>query len=114
MNENIVYIDEEIRNLFKEDVEVKQQSAVNKLNANPENVEEGLAKLVLTVIELLRRLMEKQAMRRIENNSLTDSQIEEMGLTFMKLEEKIEELKEVFNLQGQDLNLNLGPLGDLM
>ena len=114
MNENIVYIDEESRDLFKEEVEVKKQSAVNKLNANPENVEEGLAKLVLTVIELLRRLMEKQAMRRIENNSLTDSQIEEMGLTFMKLEEKIEELKKVFNLQGQDLNLNLGPLGDLM
>lgn len=89
-------------------------SWAQKINADKENVEKGLAKLVLTLIELIRRLLEKQAIRRIENNSLTDEEIEEMGNTFMKLEERIEELKTVFGLEDEELNLNLGPLGDLM
>lgn len=78
------------------------------------NVQQGLAKLVLTLIELIRRLMEKQAVRRMEAGSLTDQEIEDLGETFMKLEEKMEELKVLFDLTDQDLNLNLGPLGDLM
>ena len=114
MNENKVYIDESNNDLLVDETEAKKKSIADRINANPENAEQGLAKLVLTVIELLRRLLEKQAMRRIENSSLTDDEIEEMGLTFMKLEEKMEELKEVFNLKAEDLNLNLGPLGDLM
>ena len=85
-----------------------------RLEVDGEKVEQGLAKLVLTLIELIRRLMEKQAIRRIENNSLTDEQIEELGTTFMRLDEKMQELKVVFNLEDEDLNLNLGPLGDLM
>ena len=114
MEDNKVYIDTESKELFAAEAETKKESFANRIKANPENVEQGLAKLVLTVVELLRRLMEKQAIRRIENNSLTENEIEEMGLTFMKLEEKIEELKVVFNLEGEELNLNLGPLGDLM
>ena len=85
-----------------------------RINATPENVESGLAKLVLTLIELIRKLMEKQAMRRIEGNSLTEDQIENLGETLMKLENKMEELKKIFNLTDKDLNLNLGPLGDLL
>lgn len=85
-----------------------------RLNADPNKVEQGLAKLVLTLIELIRRLLEKQAIRRIEAGSLTDDEIERMGVTFMRLEQKIQELKVVFGLEEEDLNLNLGPLGDLM
>ncbi len=99
---------------FAAEMQSVEQSSPQKIKTNPENVEAGLAKLVLTLIELVRRLMEKQAVRRIEAGSLTDDEIERMGLTFMRLEEKMEELKEIFGLQDEDLNLNLGPLGDLM
>lgn len=85
-----------------------------RINADPEKVEQGLAKLVLTLIELIRRLMEKQALRRVEAGSLTDEEIERVGCTLMKLESKMEELKKVFGLEDEELNLNLGPLGDLM
>jgi gas vesicle protein GvpK len=85
-----------------------------RVNADPERVERGLAQLVLTVVELLRQLMEKQALRRMDNGTLTDEQIERLGETFMKLEQRMEELKEHFGLEDRDLNLNLGPLGDLL
>ena len=77
-------------------------------------VEQGLAKLVLTIIELLRQLMERQAMRRVENDSLTDEQLEELGLTLMRLEEKMEELKIVFGLENEELNIELGPTGEIV
>jgi hypothetical protein len=85
-----------------------------RINADQDNVEQGLAKLVLTLIELIRRLLEKQAIRRIEAGSLTDEEIERMGETFLRLEQKMAELKGTFGLEDEDLNLNLGPLGDLM
>src|SRR5438309_1818114 len=85
-----------------------------RLNADPERVEQGLAKLVLTLIELIRRLLERQAIRRIEAGSLSDDEIERLGETFLKLDRKMVELKEIFGLEHEDLNLNLGPLGDLM
>lgn len=85
-----------------------------RLNADPESVERGLAQLVLTVVELLRQLMERQALNRMEHGSLTDDQIERLGETFMKLEERMNELTEHFGLERSDLNLNLGPLGDLL
>jgi hypothetical protein len=85
-----------------------------RINADPERVEQGLAKLVLTLIELLRRLLEKQALRRIEGGSLTPDEIERMGLTFLRLEEKMAELTAHFGLKAEDLNLDLGPLGELL
>ena len=86
----------------------------SKLTLNPENADSGLAKLVLTLVELIRKLVEKQAMRRVDGGSLTDEEIERLGETLMKLEDKMEELKKYFNLTDRDLNINLGPLGDLM
>jgi hypothetical protein len=86
----------------------------HRVNADPEQVERGLAQLVLTLVELLRQLMEKQALRRMELETLTDEQVERMGETFMKLEQRMEELKTHFGLEDRDLNLNLGPLGDLL
>ena len=86
----------------------------SRVNADPERVEQGLAQLVLTLIELLRQLMERQALRRMEAGTLSDEQIERMGSTFMKLAARMEELKAEFGLEDRDLNLNLGPLGDLL
>ena len=85
-----------------------------RVNADPEKVEQGLAQLVLTLVELLRQLMERQALRRMEQGTLTDEQIERLGETFMKLEARMNELKAEFGLEDRDLNLNLGPLGDLL
>ncbi len=85
-----------------------------RVNCTPENIEQGLAKLVLSLIELLRQLMERQAIRRMEGGSLSDNQIEEMGSALMKLEAKIRELATQFGLTPADLNLDLGPLGNLL
>ena len=85
-----------------------------RLDTDPERVERGLAQLVLTLIELVRQLMERQALRRIEHGSVNDEEIERLGQTFMKLEARMAELKRDFGLDDDDLNLNLGPLGDLL
>jgi hypothetical protein len=85
-----------------------------RIDADPEKLERGLAQLVLTLIELLRQLMERQALRRMEQGTLDDDEIERLGQTFMKLAERMDELKAEFGLRDSDLNLNLGPLGDLL
>lgn len=85
-----------------------------RVEADPEKVERGLAQLVLTVVELLRQLMERQALRRLEGGSLTDLQEEQIGLALMKLAEKMDEMKDHFGLEDDDLNIHLGPLGDLL
>lgn len=85
-----------------------------RVNADPEKVEQGLAQLVLTLVELLRQLMERQALRRMDDGTLSDAEIEELGLTFMRLAERMDELKATFGLRDEDLNLDLGPLGTLV
>ena len=85
-----------------------------RVNADPEGLEKGLAQLVLTVIELLRQLMERQALHRIEGGTLNAEEIERLGQTFLALAQRMEELKQAFGLEDEDLNLNLGPLGNLM
>ena len=87
---------------------------MSRVNADPEQVEKGLAQLVLTIVELLRQLMERQALRRVEAGTLTDEEVERLGRTFMALADRMDELKATFGLTDADLNLNLGPLGDLM
>jgi hypothetical protein len=85
-----------------------------RVHTDPEKLEQGLAHLVLTIIELLRQLMERQALHRIEGGSLSAEEIERLGQTFMALADRMEELKVAFGLEGEELNLNLGPLGDLL
>jgi hypothetical protein len=85
-----------------------------RVNAKRDNLEKGLAQLVLTLIELLRQLMERQALRRIEGGSLTADEVERLGETFMLLEERMNELKEAFEIEDEELNLDLGPLGRLI
>jgi hypothetical protein len=90
-----------------------EPSIPQRISADPEVVENGLAKLVLSIIELVRRLLEKQALRRMDAGNLTDQEIERLGASLMKLEEKMEELKGVFGLTDDDLNLKLGPVHTL-
>ena len=85
-----------------------------RIDCNAETIEQGLAKLVLSLIELLRQVLERQAIRRMEGGSLTEEQIENMGEALMKLEAKIGELAAHFGLTTADLNLELGPLGNLL
>jgi hypothetical protein len=85
-----------------------------RIDADPEKVERGLAQLVLTLVELLRQLMERQALRRMEGGTLTDEQLDQLGETFMKLNQRMDELKAEFGLEDRDLNLDLGPLGNLL
>ncbi|MEH6939876.1 gas vesicle protein K [Bacillus sp. JJ664] len=85
-----------------------------RINMNPNDVEQGLAQLVLTILELLRQLIERQAIKRVEGGTLTEEEIETLGTALMNLEVKMEELKVVFGLEGKDLNIDLGPLGNLM
>jgi hypothetical protein len=84
-----------------------------RMNATTENAEHGLAKLVLTLVDAIRKIVEKQAIRRVENGSLTDEEVERLGETLMKLDLKMRELKDIFGLSDEDLKINLGPLGDL-
>ena len=114
MNDDKIIIKSESIDEIAEELEKVENALPNRINADPDNVEHGLAKLVLTLIELIRKLVEKQSMRRIESDSLTEEEIERLGETLMKLENKMSELKEIFGLKDDDLNLNLGPLGDLM
>lgn len=87
---------------------------IDRIDCSPENIEQGLARLVLSLIELLRRLLERQAIRRMQGGSLEDAKIEEMGQALMRLEQKINEIAAVFGLRPEDLNLDLGPLGNLL
>ena len=90
------------------------ESAIpERISADPEVVENGLAKLVLSIIELIRRLLEKQALRRMDAGTLTDAEIERLGSALMKLEDKMAELKQTFGLTDEDLNLSLGPIKTL-
>lgn len=82
-----------------------------RIEANPEQVEQGLARLVLTLIEVLRKVLEHQAVRRMEGGTLTDAEVERMGVTLLRLNDRMEELKGVFGLKDDDLSIDLGPLG---
>ncbi len=102
------------RALFDSELDRARARLAGRLNADREDLEKGLAQLVMTLIELLRQLMERQALHRIEGGTLEEEEIERLGMTFMALSERMDELKEAFGLSDEDLNLDLGPLGKLM
>jgi hypothetical protein len=99
---------------FARDLRRLDDALTARVQADPENVERGLATLVLTLVELLRQLMERQALRRVEAGGLDDETIERLGSTLMALESRMNELKAIFGLDDDDLNLDLGPLGRLL
>jgi hypothetical protein len=86
----------------------------HRLETDAEEVQRDLVRLVLTIIELVRQLMERQALRRVDTGDLSDDKVEELGLALMRLEEAMRDLQERFEIDARDLNLDLGPLGPLL
>jgi hypothetical protein len=82
-----------------------------RIDATPEGVEQGLAKLVLTIIEVLRKVLEHQAVRRMDGGSLSEEEVERLGLALLALDGRLKELKTVFGLSDEELEIDLGPLG---
>jgi hypothetical protein len=85
-----------------------------RIDATPEDIEAGVAKLVLTLVEFLRQVLEHQAVRRMEGGSLSDDEIERLGMALLRLQERMTEIKSVFGLSDEELNIDLGPLGRLI
>ncbi|MDQ6858308.1 MAG: gas vesicle protein K [Chloroflexota bacterium] len=106
-------MDDEIAALRRE-LERVRGILPERVNLDPEGVEQGLAKLVLTLVEFLRQVLERQAIRRMDGGTLTDDEVERVGLALMRLEAKVREMAELFGLDPDDLNLGLGPLGKLL
>lgn len=106
----------EIEELDALRVEIERRAAAEapRWNADPEEVQKSVARLVLALVEFLRKLMEKQAIRRMENGTLTEDEIENVGLALMRLEETLHEIAGRFGLAPDELNLDLGPLGKLI
>lgn len=101
--------------LFPDEEEKIETATLSpRIALNPESVKNGLGQLVLTLVELVRQLLEKQALRRIEGGSLTEEEVERLGLTFLELDKQMIWLKKEFGLTDKDLNLDLGPLGKLL
>jgi len=98
---------------FERELHALAPALPERIDADPEHVETGLARLVLTVIELLRDVLEHQAVRRMDGGALSDEEVERLGLALMRLDERMQELKNVFGLTDEDLNIDLGPLGRL-
>jgi Gas vesicle protein K len=113
MTDKLLHVPPDL-DLFADDRPRLDDALSRRINADPESLERGLAQLVLTIVELLRQLMERQALRRIDGGTLSDEQIERLGQTFMELDKRMEELRTEFGLEAEDLNLNLGPLGNLL
>jgi hypothetical protein len=88
--------------------------SARRWETDPDEVQRDLVRLVLTVVELVRQLMERQALRRVDAGDLSDEQVEKLGLALMRLEEAMTELRERFGIDEADLNIDLGPLGPLL
>lgn len=104
----------EVESLRAELERLRAAGAPPRWNANPEDVRRSVAKLVLTLVEAIRQLLERQAIRRMEQKTLTDEEIEAIGLALMRLEETIRDIGAQFDLSPEDLNLDLGPIGKLV
>ncbi|HEV3486541.1 MAG TPA: gas vesicle protein K [Vicinamibacterales bacterium] len=104
---------QEIESLRAE-LERVSKGTPSRWNANPDDVQRSVAKLVLTLVEFIRQLLERQAIRRMEAGTLTHDEIEAVGLALMRLEETVRDLGAQFGLTAEDLNLDLGPVGRLM
>lgn len=86
----------------------------SRIEASPDDIETGVSQLVLTLVEFIRQVLEHQAVRRMEGGTLSDDEMERLGLALMRLEERLDVVREVFGLEKEDLNIDLGPLGRLL
>jgi len=108
--EDIEYIER-----LQREIKKTEENIPKIINANsPRETEQGLAKLILTLVELIRKLMEKEAFRRVKKGSLSPAEVQKLGLSLKAVKKKIEEIKAIFGIEDEELNLDLGPLGNLM
>ena len=108
--EDVEYIER-----LQREIKKTEENIPKIINANsPRETEQGLAKLILTLVELIRRLMEKEAFRRVKKGSLSSAEVQKLGLSLKAVKRKIEEIKLIFGIEDEELNLDLGPLGNLM
>jgi hypothetical protein len=98
---------------FEAELRAVARALPDRIEADPEHIESGLARLVLTVVELLRNVLEHQAIRRMDGGSLSEEQVERLGVSLMRLNDRMTELKAAFHVTDEDLNIDLGPLGRL-
>jgi len=105
---------EEVESLRGEIERLRAAGDPPRWNANPDDVRRSVAKLVLTLVDAVRQLLERQAIRRMENHTLTEEETEAIGLALMRLEETVRDLSAQFGLAPEDLNLDLGPIGKLL
>ena len=104
---------EDLESLRREVERANAESAPFRWNADPEDVQKSVAKLVLTLVEFIRKLLERQALRRMDEGTLATDEVERVGLALMKLEESVRDLAQQFDLRPEDLKLDLGPLGKI-
>lgn len=98
---------------LREELETRRGELLPRWNANPEDVQKSVAQLVLALVEFLRKLLERQAIRRMEAETLSPDEVERIGLALMRLEETVHDMAREFGLDPSELNLDLGPLGRL-
>lgn len=113
----VVRLEIEELEAIREEIEKRvsaEAAEAPRWNADPENVQRSVARLVLTLVEFVRRLLERQAIRRMEAETLTPEEVEAIGLALMKLEETVQDIAGKFGLNPDELNLDLGPLGRLL
>ena len=110
---SLVDVDDALRDELATQLSAVARALPDRINADPERVEQGLARLVLTVIEVVRKVLEHQAVRRMDGGDLTEEEVERLGLTLLKLNDRMEQLKGAFGLTDEDLQIDLGPLGRL-
>jgi hypothetical protein len=104
----------EVESLREEIERLRASAAPPRWNADPDDVRRSVAKLVLTLVDAIRQLLERQAIRRMEAETLTEQETEDIGMALMRLEEAIREIGAQFGLSPEDLKLDLGPLGKLV
>lgn len=114
MSRESVRLEIEELDALRAEIERRTAAEAPRWNADPEDVQRSVARLVLALVEFLRKLMERQAIRRMENETLTPEEVEALGLALMRLEETVHEMAARFGLAPEDLNLDLGPLGRLI
>jgi hypothetical protein len=112
----VVRLEVEELEAIREEIEkrVAAEAEAPRWNADPEDVQRSVARLVLTLVEFIRKLLERQAIRRMEAETLTAEEVEALGLALMKLEETVRDIAGKFSLKPDELNLDLGPLGRLL
>jgi hypothetical protein len=111
-NDDVVAL--QLRELESLRKELEKRAQPPRWNADPEDVQRSVARLVLALVEFLRKLLEKQAIRRMEGGTLTPEETEAVGQALMKLEETVKDIAARFGLEPEELNLDLGPLGRLI